>query len=108
MFLPSRSTKFQPPPVTFQSAVNFPRDRILFLDTRVLTPRMAAEDASMTLVQISQRFLTLMETEPTGEMDLNTAAGTLGVQKRRLYDITAVLEGIGYVEKQSRNVVVWK
>ncbi len=62
----------------------------------------------MTLVEISQNFLALMESEPTGEMDLNTAADKLRVQKRRLYDITAVLEGIGYVEKKSRNVIVWK
>ena len=69
---------------------------------------MAGEDSSMTLVEISQNFLALMESEPSGEMDLNTAADKLRVQKRRLYDITAVLEGIGYVEKKSRNVIVWK
>jgi hypothetical protein len=31
----------------------------------------------------------------------------LGVQKRRIYDITNVLEGIGLVEKKSKNTVHW-
>ncbi|KAL0346962.1 UNVERIFIED_CONTAM: Transcription factor E2FA [Sesamum calycinum] len=35
-----------------------------------------------------------------GELDLNKAADTLQVQKRRIYDITNVLEGIGLIEKK--------
>ena len=40
-------------------------------------------------------------------MDLNKASETLNVQKRRIYDITNVLEGIGLVEKKSKNMVAW-
>lgn len=29
-------------------------------------------------------------------------------QKRRIYDITNVLEGIGLIEKRSKNVIQWK
>ena len=29
-------------------------------------------------------------------------------QKRRIYDITNVLEGIGLIEKRSKNSIVWK
>jgi len=29
-------------------------------------------------------------------------------QKRRIYDITNVLEGIGLIEKRSKNVIYWK
>ena len=36
-------------------------------------------------------------------LDLNQAATALGVQKRRIYDITNVLEGIGLIEKRSKN-----
>lgn len=30
------------------------------------------------------------------------------VQKRRIYDITNVLEGIGLIEKKSKNNIIWK
>ena len=29
-------------------------------------------------------------------------------QKRRIYDITNVLEGIGLIEKRTKNTIVWK
>lgn len=32
-------------------------------------------------------------------VNLNEAVAELGVQKRRIYDITNVLEGVGYVSK---------
>lgn len=39
---------------------------------------------------------------------LNEAANALGVQKRRLYDITNVLEGIDIVEKIGKNSIQWR
>ena len=37
------------------------------------------------------------------------AADTLNVrQKRRIYDITNVLEGIGLIEKRNKNCIKWK
>jgi hypothetical protein len=38
---------------------------------------------------------------------LSLCLAGLGVQKRRIYDITNVLEGIGLVEKKSKNTVHW-
>lgn len=32
---------------------------------------------------------------------------SLGVQKRRIYDITNVLEGIGLICKESKNKIRW-
>ena len=43
-----------------------------------------------------------------GLLDLNAAASALQVQKRRIYDITNVLEGIGLIEKRNKNQVCWK
>ena len=42
-----------------------------------------------------------------GTLDLNIAAEQLGVQKRRIYDITNVLEGIGLIEKRTKNHIAW-
>ena len=36
------------------------------------------------------------------------AAERLNVQKRRIYDITNVLEGIGLIEKKAKNQIEWK
>ena len=35
-------------------------------------------------------------------------AAAAQVQKRRIYDITNVLEGIGLIEKKSKNNVQWR
>lgn len=40
-------------------------------------------------------------------LDINEATQELGVQKRRIYDITNVLEGIGYIEKLHKNKMRW-
>ena len=50
----------------------------------------------------------LLQEAPEGVLDLNIAATKLGVQKRRIYDITNVLEGIGLIEKKSKNNIQWK
>ena len=39
------------------------------------------------------------------EPDLNNASKTLGVQKRRLYEVTKALEGVGLVKKKCKNEV---
>merc|ERR1712050_442042 len=43
-----------------------------------------------------------------GILDLNKAAVELNVQKRRIYDITNVLEGIKLIEKKSKNHIHWR
>lgn len=63
-------------------------------------------DSSLSL--LTKRFIALISEAPDGIVDLNNAAETLGVQKRRIYDITNVLEGIGLIEKKSKNNIQWK
>lgn len=37
------------------------------------------------------------------------AASSLAVgQKRRIYDITNVLEGVGLIEKKNKNIIQWR
>ena len=47
-------------------------------------------DSSLGL--LTKKFVTLLKEAPSGVLDLNMAATSLGVQKRRIYDITNVLE----------------
>merc|ERR1712212_1148239 len=53
---------------------------------------------------LTTRFVNLLQEAEDGILDLKKAADTLNVrQKRRIYDITNVLEGIGLIEKRSKN-----
>lgn len=57
---------------------------------------------------LTKKFANLVRTAREGVLDLNQAATILNVQKRRIYDITNVLEGIGLIEKKSKNQIHWK
>ena len=63
-------------------------------------------DSSLGL--LTKRFLGLLQSAENGILDLNQASVTLAVQKRRIYDITNVLEGIGLLKKISKNNIQWK
>lgn len=62
-------------------------------------------DSSLGL--LTKKFVQLLSEAPEGVLDLNKAASALGVQKRRIYDITNVLEGIDLIEKRSKNHIAW-
>ncbi|XP_031809722.1 transcription factor E2F1 isoform X3 [Sarcophilus harrisii] len=55
----------------------------------------------------TKRFLELLNQSTDGVVDLNWAAEVLKVQKRRIYDITNVLEGIQLITKKSKNHIQW-
>ena len=83
---------------------------------------------------LTKKFINLIKHAEDGILDLNKAAETLEVtfssvsiysilcckilsfkgflsfqvQKRRIYDITNVLEGIGLIEKKLKNRIQWK
>ena len=60
-----------------------------------------------SLGQLTKKFVHLLRQSPANRLDLNKAAQVLGVQKRRIYDITNVLEGIGLIQKEGKNHVSW-
>uniref|UniRef100_A0A3Q0SKH2 E2F transcription factor 1 n=1 Tax=Amphilophus citrinellus TaxID=61819 RepID=A0A3Q0SKH2_AMPCI len=72
-------------------------------------PRTTAEksryDTSLNLT--TKRFLDLLSQSADGVVDLNWASQVLDVQKRRIYDITNVLEGIQLISKKSKNNIQW-
>lgn len=62
-------------------------------------------DTSLGL--LTRKFMSLVEQAEDNVLDLNHATVVLGVQKRRIYDITNVLEGIGLLKKVSKNKIHW-
>uniref|UniRef100_A0A8B9R0K2 E2F/DP family winged-helix DNA-binding domain-containing protein n=1 Tax=Anas platyrhynchos TaxID=8839 RepID=A0A8B9R0K2_ANAPL len=73
------------------------------------TPKSPGEktryDTSLGL--LTKKFIHLLSESADGVLDLNRAAEVLGVQKRRIYDITNVLEGIQLIRKKSKNNIQW-
>jgi hypothetical protein len=92
------SRPFQTSPITHASD-----------QTRTGTPSSLSNssryDSSLGL--LTKKFVALLRGSPENALDLNLAANELGVQKRRIYDITNVLEGIGLIQKTSKNQVSW-
>ncbi|XP_064203886.1 transcription factor E2F3 isoform X1 [Anguilla rostrata] len=73
------------------------------------TPKSPSEktryDTSLGL--LTKKFVQLLGKSSDGVVDLNQAAEVLKVQKRRLYDITNVLEGVRLIKKKSKNNIQW-
>lgn len=61
-----------------------------------------------SLGQLTRKFINLLEGSPEGSINLNDASEILQVQKRRIYDITNVLEGVGLLHKTSKNNIQWR
>ncbi|KAK6488477.1 mRNAion factor E2F6 [Huso huso] len=76
-----------------------------YLDHSMDKHPKARFDAS--LVHLTKRFMDMVRVAPEGILDLNNVARTLGVRKRRVYDITNVLDGIQLVQKRTKNQIQW-
>ncbi|GMN35766.1 hypothetical protein TIFTF001_005512 [Ficus carica] len=71
-----------------------------------IPPNNCRYDSSLGL--LTKKFVNLILEAEDRTLDLNRTADVLEVQKRRIYDITNVLEGIGLIEKTSKNHIRWK
>ncbi|XP_026196177.1 transcription factor E2F2 [Anabas testudineus] len=73
------------------------------------TPKSPGErtryDTSLGL--LTKKFVGLIAESSDGVLDLNWATEVLEVQKRRIYDITNVLEGVQLIRKKSKNNIQW-
>ncbi|XP_010141821.1 PREDICTED: transcription factor E2F6 [Buceros rhinoceros silvestris] len=87
------------------SMINLNVDDDVQLVRRTLKVKKPRFDAS--LVYLTRKFMDLVRTAPDGVLDLNEVATTLGVRKRRVYDITNVLDGIHLIQKRSKNHIQW-
>uniref|UniRef100_A0A0D9W4S4 E2F/DP family winged-helix DNA-binding domain-containing protein n=1 Tax=Leersia perrieri TaxID=77586 RepID=A0A0D9W4S4_9ORYZ len=57
---------------------------------------------------LTKKFINLLKQAQDGILDLNDASKILDVRKRRIYDITNVLEGTGLIEKKLKNRIRWR
>lgn len=72
-----------------------------------LTSELEKGRKERSLLVLTQMFKDLIDQSEDGIIELNEAAKTLNVQKRRIYDITNVLEGVELVRKFSKNKIQW-
>uniref|UniRef100_A0A3Q4M3H9 E2F/DP family winged-helix DNA-binding domain-containing protein n=1 Tax=Neolamprologus brichardi TaxID=32507 RepID=A0A3Q4M3H9_NEOBR len=56
---------------------------------------------------LTRKFAELLRCSTDGVLDLNVVCRELGASKRRIYDITNVLEGIQLIKKKSKNHIQW-
>ncbi|KAG7228990.1 hypothetical protein INR49_013223 [Caranx melampygus] len=73
------------------------------------TVRTTPSRHEKSLGLLTMKFVSLLQEAKDGVLDLKVAADSLAVkQKRRIYDITNVLEGIGLIEKKNKNIIQWR
>lgn len=101
------NTWFSVPFERIASVVHLSKPSFLFhLCAGVRSPgERSRYETSLNLT--TKRFLELLSKSADGVVDLNWAAQVLNVQKRRIYDITNVLEGINLITKKSKNHIQW-
>lgn len=84
-------------------------DDLQAIDDDPVQPRRVNVRENTSLSVLTKRFIELVKGSPERQLDINDAVRLLSVQKRRIYDITNVLEGIGQIEKlkDKKNVIRW-
>ena len=80
----------------------FPKQQYAILFTVTARSPLEKTRYETSLGLLTKKFVSLFHSSSSGTVDLNKASESLAVQKRRIYDITNVLEGIGLVEKKSK------
>lgn len=60
-----------------------------------------------SLGQLTKNFINYIKTTGKKSININDLVNELSVKKRRIYDITNVLQGIGFLQKSGKNEIVW-
>ncbi|PWA30052.1 hypothetical protein CCH79_00009588 [Gambusia affinis] len=79
------------------------------MELETVTVRSTSSRHEKSLGLLTMKFVSLLQEAKDGVLDLKVAADSLAVkQKRRIYDITNVLEGVGLIEKKNKNIIQWR
>ncbi len=60
-----------------------------------------------SLGQLTKNFIKYIKNKGKINININDLVQELTVKKRRIYDITNVLQGIGYIKKKGKNEILW-
>lgn len=60
-----------------------------------------------SLGELTKSFIDFVKAKGSDQININDIVKKLKVKKRRIYDITNVLEGIGYIKKLAKNQIMW-
>ena len=60
-----------------------------------------------SLGELTKNFINYVKESGRPTININDLVKKLKVKKRRIYDITNVLEGIGYIKKHAKNEISW-
>ncbi|XP_053565650.1 transcription factor E2F6 [Bombina bombina] len=101
----ARTEAKEPTAVKTDQKLNIPKDDFVMTMKRSL--KLPRPRFDVSLFYLTRKFMDLIRVAPEGILDLNDVAKLLGVRKRRVYDITNVLDGINLVQKKSKNLVQW-
>ncbi|TTF11768.1 Transcription factor E2F6 [Bagarius yarrelli] len=80
-----------------------PNEVVRLFHSSGVTPR----SEEVKLGRLTRNFIDLLYSAPEGILDLNEATEKLGTRKRRVYDITNVLNGIKLITKKSKSKIQW-
>ncbi len=62
--------------------------------------------AATNLGDLSRRFVEIISSA-NGPIDITDVAQRLNIRQRRIYDVTNVLEGCGYIVKEGKKMMTW-
>ncbi|EAX93601.1 hypothetical protein TVAG_427230 [Trichomonas vaginalis G3] len=65
------------------------------------------EQSKQSLASLTQGFIHLLTNSEDVEIEITKASEMLDASKRRLYDVTNVLQGVGLVERCGKSKIKW-
>ena len=83
------------------------KDNIKSIDGDLDEENQEENKQENSLGQLTRNFLQYIKNKGRVNININDLVNDLRVMKRRIYDITNVLQGIGYIEKKGKNEISW-